>query len=262
MPSDAIEVRVDGPVGTVTLGRPDHGNALTRAMIAELRTALDDLYREKRVRAVVLTGRGEAFCLGRDVGEQAAESTNPADDLARWGAEAEEYRDLVAAMLELPKPIVAAVSGPAEAGGAGLVLASDVAVGCPGAGFGFPEPRRGVVAGVAAPLLAWRLGAGAAARLLLTSETISAEEAHRIGVYHELVGADLVWARASEVGNQAAQAAPEAVQLTKRLLWETIGEQLATQLSNGAIASAMARTTEAAKEGLNAHLGDREPEWP
>ena len=118
------------------------------------------------------------------------------------------------------------------------------------------------MAGVAAPLLAHRIGTGGAARLLLTAAEIDAGEAHRLGVYHELVEPDLVWARAFEIGGQVASAAPQAIGLTKRLLNETVGEQLATQLSSGAVASATSRTTESAKEGLAAHQEDREPEWP
>ena len=192
MPSDAVDVRIDGPVATVTLNRPDAGNALTRAMMAELREALGDLHLEKRVRAIVLTGAGDAFCVGRDPAELAP-SDDQAADMARWGDEANEYRELVVAMLEMPKAIVAAVNGPAEAGGAGLVLGCDAAVACEAARFGFPEPRRGAVAGVAAPLLAHRIGAGVAARLLVTAECVDALEAHRVGVYHEVVGADFVW---------------------------------------------------------------------
>jgi methylglutaconyl-CoA hydratase len=125
-----------------------------------------------------------------------------------------------------------------------------------------PEPRRGIVAGLVAPLLTFRLGGSHAARLLLGAEPIDAVEAHRIGVYHELTGPDQVWARAHELAAQCARSAPEALQLTKKLLNETIGEQLETLLTAGAAASATARTTEAAKEGLTAFLEKREPKWP
>ncbi|MGL4512137.1 MAG: enoyl-CoA hydratase/isomerase family protein [Lacipirellulaceae bacterium] len=258
--SDPVEVRVDGPVGTILLDRRDHGNTLTRSMVGELGQALGDLHLEKRVRAVVLTGAGESFCLGRDLDEQQA-TGDEAADLARWGAEAEELRDLLASMLEFPKPLIAAVNGPAEAVGAALVLGCDVVIASHDARFGFPEPRRGVVAGVAAPLVAYRVGAGTAARLLLTAATIDAPEAHRLAIYHELVKTDLVWARAADVARECARSAPQALQLTKRVLYETIGEQLGTQLTSGAIASATARTTEAAREGLAALREGRPPEW-
>jgi methylglutaconyl-CoA hydratase len=164
-------------------------------------------------------------------------------------------------MLELPKPIIASVNGPAVAGGAGLVLASDIVVGSPGAQFGLPEPRRGIVAGVVAPLLAFRAGGSTAARLLVSSTIISAEEAHRLGLYHELIDEPRLWARCVQIGEECVTGAPEAVQLTKRLLYETIGEQLATQLTVGAAISATARTTEAAQEGLTAFVEKRPPVW-
>jgi enoyl-CoA hydratase/carnithine racemase len=180
---------------------------------------------------------------------------------AEWGADAQCYRDLVHKMLDTTKPIIAAVNGPAVAGGAGLVLASDIVVACPEARFGMPEPRRGVVAGLVAPLLAFRLGAGPAARLLLTSILVDAPEAFRIGVYHEMIDADRVWARAVDLAGECAAGAPEALQLTKRLLTETLGEQLKTQLAAGAVTSATARTTQAAAEGVAAFLEKREPNW-
>ncbi|TWT37755.1 1,4-Dihydroxy-2-naphthoyl-CoA synthase [Posidoniimonas corsicana] len=262
MQSNSIEVRVDGPVATVTINRQQKRNALTRAMIEDLRVALSDVHQERRVRVMVLTGAGAAFCAGRDVEEMAAGGPDPAADMVRWGEEAEQLRDLVLEMLQLPKPIIAAVNGPAVGAGAGLVLAADIAIASPEATFGFPEPRLGVVAGVESPLLAFRLGAGPASRLLLSSQQIPADEALRIGVYHETVDTPLLWARAVELAKECAAGAPESVQLTKRLLLETVGEQLVTQLSSGAIATATARTTEAAQQGLEAFLEKREPEWP
>lgn len=261
MPSDAVETRIDGPVATITLSRPESGNALTRSMMAELRQALDDLHLEKRVRAVILTGAGETFCLGRDLAELSS-GDDPMAAMARYGEEATEYQELLAAMLEFPKALIAAINGPAHAGGAGLALACDTVIACDTATFGFTEPRRGSVAGVAGPLLAYRAGSGTAARLLVTATAIEASEAHRIGLYHEVVAFDLLWARAFELGKECAEAAPQAIQITKRLLYETIGEHLATQLSSGAIASATSRTTESAQEGLAAEKEGREPEWP
>lgn len=259
--SNAIEVRVDESVATITINRPQKRNALTRAMMEDLRVALHDTHQEKRVRSVVLTGAGSAFCSGRDVHEMLATDDDPMANMARWGEEAQQVRELVLEMLQFPKPIIASVNGPAAGIGAGLVLAADIAVAAPGAAFGMPDPRLGVVAGVEAPLLAFRLGAGPAARLLLSSELIDAAEAHRLGVYHEQSSEDLLWARSFEIGKSCACGAPESVQLTKRLLLETVGEQLATQLSSGAIATATARTTEAAQEGLQAFVEKREPEW-
>ncbi|HVT27980.1 MAG TPA: enoyl-CoA hydratase/isomerase family protein [Lacipirellulaceae bacterium] len=262
MTNNAIDVKVTSSIGTIVLNRPDRRNALTRSMLAQLREALGDLHLEKRVRAIVITGAGTAFCAGMDLHEMHAAATLPDDEKNQdWGDTAESYREVVTQMIELPKPIIASVNGPAVAGGAGLVLASDIVVAAPSAQFGLPEPRRGIIAGVVAPLLAFRVGGGAAARLLLTSALYSAQEAHRLGIYHELIDENRVWARSVEIGEECATGAPEALQLTKRLLHETIGEHLATQLSVGAAMSATSRTTEAAQEGLNAFVEKRKPEW-
>jgi methylglutaconyl-CoA hydratase len=95
----------------------------------------------------------------------------------------------------------------------------------------------------------------------LTARLVEAGEAHRIGLIHEIVSSDLVWARAHEIAGEIAQCAPEAITLTKRLLNETIGEHLGTLLTAGAADSATARTTDAAREGLAAFLEKREPKW-
>lgn len=263
MSSNAIDVKVNGAVGTIVLNRPQRRNALTRAMLSQLIEALGDLHLEKRIRAVVLTGAGNAFCAGMDVHEMHAAAALPdAEKTQDWEDTAESFRDVVTRMIEFPKPIIASVNGPAVAGGAGLVLACDIVVATATSQFGLPEPRRGLIAGVVAPLLAFRAGGSAAARLLLTSTLVSAEEALRLGIYHELIEEPKLWARSAEIGAECAAGAPQAVQLTKRLLYETIGEQLGTQLSVGAAMSATARTTDAAQEGIAAFVEKRKPEWP
>ena len=260
MSSNAVEIKVVESAGTIVLNRPDYGNALTRSMVEQLGEALDDLYLEKRVRAIILTGAGDSFSVGADMAEMRAsqESESPEEE---WGADAADFRDLLVRMLEITKPIIASVNGPALGHGAALVAAADVVVGSSTATLGLPDARHGMVAGLAAPLLAFRIGAGQAARLLMTGQTIDAAEAYRIGLFHELAETDRVWARAMQLAEECAAGAPEAVQLTKRLINETLGENLATQLSTGAVMAATARTTEAAEEGIAALLEGRRPEW-
>lgn len=255
-----VKVHVHGHTGTLILNRPEKRNALNRALLDELRQGLSDLHLERRVRAVVLTGAGTAFCAGMDL-EEMHETREREDAYALWEQDALSYRDLLQEMLDFPKPLIAAVGGPALAGGAGLVLASDVVIAGPRAMFGFPEPRRGLSAAVVAPLLVFRIGGGPSARLLMTAATLDAEEAHRIGLFHICVEEDQLWAQANELAGEIAQSAPEALQLTKRMLNETIGEHLPTLLTAGAAISATARTTQAAAEGLAAFLEKREPKW-
>ena len=255
-----VQVRKNQHSGSIILQRPNRRNALSRQFITEIQNALNDLHGERSVRAIILTGAGPTFCAGLDLSEMLETSRQP-DSLAQWHEDVVQFRELLDVMLRFPKPIIAAVNGPALAAGAGLVLACDIVVAATDATFGFPEPRRGLAAGLVAPLLVFRVGAGLAANLLLTSRTVAAEEAERLGLCHEIVRNDLVWARAHEVAQQCALAAPEALALTKRMLNETIGESVSTMLSAGAAVSATARTTEAASEGIAAFLEKRDPQW-
>lgn len=256
-----IIVKKHVPSGTIILHRPERRNALDRFLLEDLRQAFSDLHQEKHVRAVILTGANDTFCSGIDLREM-NETRTDEDAQRTWYEDAVLYSDLLETMLRFPKPIIAAVSGPALGAGAGLVLASDVVIAANDAKFGLPEPRRGLVAGMAAPLLAFRIGAGWAANLLLTATTIDAPQALQRGLFHEVVPAAQVWARAQQLAEEISLSAPEAIQLTRRLLYETLGEQLLTQIAAGAAATATARTTEAAAEGMAAFVEKRPVKWP
>jgi enoyl-CoA hydratase/carnithine racemase len=210
---------------------------------------------------VILTGKGDCFCAGADLHEIHARSQED-DAEKQWFQDSLAYKDLFEVMLRFPKPIVAAVNGPALGAGAGLVLASDLAVGTPTAMLGFPDTRRGLVPGLAVPLLQFRLGGAAAANLLLRGQPASPAACQQLGLYADVVRHDVLWARAEQIVHEVAGGAPAAVAMTKRLLNETVGEQLGTWLSAAAAAMASARTTEAATEGVAAFVEKREPEWP
>ncbi len=260
MENNWVEVKVTDCAGTIILNRPDHSNRLTRSMMQQIYEALDDLYLEKKVRAIILTGAGDAFCEGFEWQELQADEDKPLDQQS-WGDDASSWRDLVLRMLEITKPIIASVNGAALSAGAGLMLASDIVVAAEDASFGLPDPRLGLVSGVAVPLLSHRLGVGQAARLSLTSAIIDANNSFQLGLFHEVVAPEKVWARAMEIARQCAAGAPEAIQLTKRLLNETVGEQLETFLAAGAVMRATSCSTEAAQEGIAAHNEQRPPQW-
>jgi enoyl-CoA hydratase/carnithine racemase len=128
-----------------------------------------------------------------------------------------------------------------------LLMASDLVIASDRARIVIPETRRGLVAGLAAPLLVLRVGAARAAELLFLNQPIDAGQALAKGLVHQVVEDRLVWFRSQEWAKEIALSAPESVQLTKQLLNETIGEAVFTQLSIGA-ANMAARTTDAAKE--------------
>ena len=256
-----LHVRIDAPSGSIILQRPELRNALSRKLVSQLQQAFSDLHQERSVRAVILTGTGQVFCAGTDLHE--VQTTSATDDAAmQWHQDASQFRELLEQMLQFPKPIIAALNGPVVGSGTALALAADLVLGTSASSFCVPEIKRGLVGGWTAPLLAFRVGAGYAAKLMLTGLEIDASEAHRIGLYQEIVPADMIWVRANELAQIVAQSSHEAVKLTKWLLNETVGDDVRTQLFSAAAATATARTTEAAAEGVAAFLDKRLPEWP
>ena len=230
-------------------------------MLLQIEEALGDLHQEKRVRGIILTGSEDVFSSGADLAEiRDTMSEDAPQDV--WFADGTAQKNLIERMLRFPKPIIAAVNGPALGLAGAIVLASDVVVGTQAATFGFPDTHRGLVPGMAVPLLSFRLGASAAADFLLRGEIVSAEDCQRVGIYRWIVDHDLVWAKADAVVRDLSYQAPSAISMTKRLLNETVGEALFTQLSSAAAVTASARTTESAKEGVEAFLEKRDPEWP
>lgn len=205
------ELRHDRPadgIALLTLDRPDRRNALSIALRDALADALDDLAADESVRCVVLTGAGTTFCAGFDLGEFTVAAEDPAFAERLW-ASSDRYH---ATVLTFPLPLVAAVNGPAIAGGFDLAVLSDVRVGADTARFAHPERTFGPV--VYGPLR--ELVGGAVARdLCLTGRTIDAAEAHRLGLLRSVVPADRVVDEALAVARVTAEAPRERLADTK-----------------------------------------------
>lgn len=258
-----VDVKVHAPTATIVMDRKEHGNVLDERLMDDLSQALSDLHQEKKVRAVVLTGAGSDFCRGLDLGELHRHTlAEELEAMPLWIQQWQRFSELIEQWLRFPKPVVAAVDGAAWGAGFALVLACDLVVASREASFAVPAVRRGIIAGVAAPLLTFRLGGSLAARLLLTGEPMTSRAAVRYGLAARRTDASQVWVAANELATRCAEAPPIPLAATKRLLNETIGESLLTQLSVGAAAGATACSTETAAEGLRAFVEDREPEWP
>lgn len=258
--SDNVQIRKDGPSGTITLNRPNCRNALSREMVELLIQAFDDFHQEKKVRAVILTGTGNTFCSGTDL-VQLQETAEASNALEQWHHDVSQLQQLIERMLRFPKPIIVAANGWTVGSGLAMLLAGDIVVAGENSQFLMPESRLGLSAGITVPLLAFRTGAGRAANLLLSAKSVSADQASSDGWIHEVVKPDLIWARSFELAQFCAAGARESHQMTKQMLNETIGETLFTQLSIGSANMAAARTTDAAREGIAAFLEKREPEW-
>lgn len=258
--SDNIQLRKDAPSGSIIINRPNRRNALSREIIDSIRQSLEDFYQERSVKAIILTGAGDAFCSGTDLHE-VRDSAQEKNSLEIWHQDALRLQELIEYMLRYPKPIIAAVNGWVVGSGVAMMLAADIVVAAESVQLMMPEAKRGLNPGLTSPLMAFRVGTGPAANLMISGKTLDAGSAKELGLFDEIVSDDLVWARSQQLAKECAAGASHSHLLTKQLLNETIGERLFTQLSIGAANQAAARTTDAAIEGVNAFLEKREPDW-
>ena len=255
-----IKLRKDVPSGTIMLNRPDCHNAINRHTLDALIEAFDDFQQERKVRAIILTGSGSSFCSGTDLREM-KETRHEDNALEIWHNDVMLLLELIERMLRFPKPIICAVNGATMGSGIALALASDMVIATENSKFGLPEGKRGLVAGLTVPLMAFRLGVSNASSLLYTGEDMTSEAASGIGLVNQVVKDDLIWAAAHEMAKSCATNAIQTAQMTKQLMNETVGEELFTQLSIGAANMATARTTDAAMEGVEAFLEKRDMDW-
>jgi methylglutaconyl-CoA hydratase len=212
------------------------------------------------VRVIVLAAKGPVFCAGMDLGEMQTRAGGP-DPRAEWQRDSEVYGEALTRLYGMGVPTVAVVQGPAVAGGVGLVAACDLVVASTEASFALPEPQRGITAAMVTPLLIQRVGPGAAARLLLSGERWSAEDAHRAGFCHALAAQEMLAARAETLVANVLAGSPSALAITKRHLGEMSADQMAARIRRSMDVSAEARATPDAREGLAAFLERRKPAW-
>jgi methylglutaconyl-CoA hydratase len=239
-------------VARVTLDRPETRNALSGNMIDELLAALARASADPAVRVVVLSHTGMVFSSGADLKETAAA-------LAGGGLPAARLGDLLAAVCECPKPVVARVAGPARAGGIGLIAAADLAVCALDATFAFSEVRIGVIPAVISATVLPRLAGRAAAELFLTGATFDGVRAAEIGLVNAVVPAGELDATVDRYVADLLRGAPGALAGTKALLRDptTLREDLVrlTRLSLEHFTSAEGR------EGVQAFREKRDPGW-
>lgn len=199
----------------LTLNRPDKMNALNLALSEALVQAFEAADADAGVRALVLTGKGRAFCAGADLKEFSDE--NPADEpLAERRSLA--MRRLYRLIPALRKPVVAAVNGFALGGGCALALACDMALADEGAKLGYPELKYGMVAAGVMPSLVHQVGGRAAFDLMLTARTIDAAEALGLGMINRVVAAGDALKEAVEVAGIMAAYDADAVAATKKMV--------------------------------------------
>ena len=255
MEYDTLRYAVADAVAAITLDRPDRMNSLNAAMRAELLDALARAPREAR--AVVLTGAGDTFSAGQDLGEAARFSEVNLERVLR-----EEYEPLIRLVEECPVPVVAAVNGAASGAGANLALAADIVVAGRSASFLEPSARVGLVPEAGGT---WRLprlvGAARAAGMCLLAEPVPAEQAAAWGLIWEVVDDARLHDRAAELAARLARGPTVAYRLTRRALRQGAHNDLETQLALEARLQAEAGATRDFMEGVAAFLEQRPPRF-
>jgi methylglutaconyl-CoA hydratase len=246
-------------IALLWMNRPNVRNAFNDAVIAELTDAFRTLEGDDGVRAVVLAGRGSAFCAGADL--------NWMKRMAGYGFE-QNYADALglANMLHtlhtLKKPTIARVHGPAFAGGMGLVAACDIAVAAHGAEFCLSETKLGLIPATISPYVIAAMGARMAYRYMLTAERFSAAEAYRIGFVQEIAQEEELDATINAILGHLVAGGPAAHAATKELIRAVAGKPLTPDLiGDTATRIATARASDEGKEGIRSFLEKRQPAW-
>jgi methylglutaconyl-CoA hydratase len=253
-----IVAETSNHVRTLTLNRPEKRNALNPELIDELQLALQDA-EECSCGVVILTGAGPAFCSGLDLDHLATISAKTPEENRR---DSENMARVLRILYDFSKPVIAAVNGPAIAGGMGLATIPDFTLAVPEAKFGYTEVRIGFVPAIVASYLLRQIGEKHTRDLLLTGRLIKAQEAHHLGLVTQIVPADQLMATARALAQSLMQNSPEAMQSVKRLLAKHAKRRLDEEIADAIEANASQRSTEDFKEGVQAFLQHRRADWP
>jgi methylglutaconyl-CoA hydratase len=240
-------------ITVVTLNRPERRNALTLELLTELCAAVNVASEQPEQRVLILRGAGAAFCTGLDLKEAA--------DTTKAHATAEMVANTLIAISQTRLVTIAAIHGAAVAGGAGIMSACDFVVAAQGTKIGYPEVRRGLVAGLVMTFLRRQISERNLRELLFSSELIDAARAKEIGLVNRVVASDDIVSEAKKFAVSVLQGAPGALAQTKRLVeelwWRSVKEDVDVALKY----HMEARESDEAREGIAAFNEKRKPNW-
>jgi methylglutaconyl-CoA hydratase len=256
-----LTTRRDGRVEYLTINRPEVRNAFNEQVIAELTRWAADIEEEaahRTVRVAVLAGAGPMFSAGADVTWMAktvdySEEENLLDAMAA--------SRMLAALNDLPVPLIGRIHGAALGGGSGLAAVCDIVVAEEQAIFGFTEVKLGILPAVISPFVLAKIGRSAARELFLTGMRFSAHRAKEIGLVHAVVPAAELDSAVATYVREVVTAAPEAVATAKALIPKVWGQSIEDARSTTANAIATRRVSREGQEGLKAFLAKRAPSW-
>ena len=252
--AEATLYEIDQGAAWITLNRPENRNALSAVLVTELYDHLQAANADDAVRCIVITGNGPAFCAGADL-------KSPPGQLSEGSSRAVPYADVLTAILESPKPVIAAINGAAFAGGLGLVGASDIVIAREDVQFSFSEVRIGVIPAIISVVCLPKLGTHHGMKLFLTGERFSGTQAVAMGFAHRAVAEDQLRAAVQEEVDMINLGGPIAVQECKKLVRRVPELTTAEGFKETAEWSArMFRSAEGA-EGMASFREKRKPSW-
>ena len=249
-----VLIEKPSPQTTVlTLNRPERRNALTIELMTELVAAIEGAAADETQRVLILTGAGKSFCTGMDLNEVAEP------------AKAHQSGSMVAktllALSQTRLVTIAAVHGAAVAGGAGIMSACDFVLAAEGTKFGYPEVKRGLVAGLVMTFLRRQLRERDIRDLLLSGELIEAERAREIGLINRVVAPNELENEGQKLAAAILQNAPGALANSKRLLEDLWPTSVKQDIERALAHHMQARESAEATEGVAAFLEKRAPNW-
>jgi methylglutaconyl-CoA hydratase len=250
---ELVHYQVKSGIGTITLDSPHNRNALSARLRRELSAHLDTAVADDTVRVVVLDHTGIVFCAGMDLKEAGGASSSEQG--------VQEFPAILERIWTSPKPVVAKLSGPARAGGVGLVAACDIAVATRTATFAFTEVRIGVIPAVISVTVLPRLLPRAAHELFLTGETFDADRAVAIGLLNSSVAAEDLDAEVARYTGMLALGGPVALSATKQMLRRTRPAEVGAAFADMLDLSAGFFASPEGQEGIAAFAQKRKPSW-
>jgi enoyl-CoA hydratase/carnithine racemase len=245
----------EGLVAVATLNRPQRRNALSLDLMLELTGCLDEIGRNREIRAVILAAAGKVFCSGHDLSEMA-------------GRDIDEYRrifdvctQLMMKIQAIPQPVIAEVQGIATAAGCQLVATCDLAVAAEGAAFGTPGVKIGLFCTTPMVALTRSIGRKRALQMLLTGELVDARTAADWGLINQVVPASGLAAATRKLAAKVADASSLVVALGKQAYYTQIDLDQAKAYAYAKEVMSMNALAADAQEGISAFLGKRAPCW-
>jgi len=256
--SEHILVQAANGVKTITLNRPEKRNALNPELIEGLISALEEAA-SCDCHAVILTGAGTAFCAGLDIEYLGASQSHTA---AQHRRDAETIAGMLRMLYEFPKPLIAAVNGPAIGTGMSLATVPAFTLATPWARFALNEVRMGFIPAVDASFLLRQIGEKRTRELLLTGRMLKAQEALQMGLVTEVVPAEELMQSAHSLARTLQHNSPQAMQALKQLLDRYARRELDEEIEEAIQVNAQQRSTADFEEGVRAFLERRKAEWP